>query len=39
MWNVKTNVICLPVITEASAIISKPFRKYLSHTLGKHEIK
>jgi hypothetical protein len=37
MCNVKTNVI--PVITGASEIISKSFRKYLSNITGKHEIK
>jgi hypothetical protein len=37
MWNVKTNVI--PVIIGATGTISKSFRKYLSNTPGKHEIK
>jgi hypothetical protein len=37
MWNVKTNVI--PVITGATATISKSFRKYLSNVAGIHEIK
>jgi hypothetical protein len=37
MWNVKTKVI--PVITGESSAISKSFRKYLSITPGKHDIK
>jgi hypothetical protein len=37
MWNVKTKVI--PVITGATGITSKSFRKYLSYILVKHEIK
>jgi len=36
MWIVKTKVI--PVITGATGTVSKSFRKYLSNTLGKHEI-
>ena len=37
MWNVKTEVI--PVITWATGIISKSFRKYVSNIPGKHEVK
>ena len=37
MWNVKTKVI--PVITEATGTISKPFRKYMSNIPGKYEVK
>jgi hypothetical protein len=37
MWNVKTNVI--PIIIGAIGTIRKSFRKYLSNTTGKHEIK
>jgi len=37
MWNVKTKVI--PVITWATGIISKSFRKYVSNIPGKHEVK
>ena len=37
VWNVKAEVI--PVIIWANGIISKPFRKYMSNILGKHEIK
>jgi hypothetical protein len=37
MWNVKTKVI--PVIIGATGTISKPFRKYVSHIAGKHEVK
>jgi hypothetical protein len=36
MWNIKTNVI--PVIIGETGIISKPFRKYLTNIIGKHEI-
>jgi hypothetical protein len=36
-WNVNTNVI--PIITGATGTLSKSFRKYLSNTPGKHEIK
>jgi hypothetical protein len=37
MWNVKTKV--TPVIIGAAGTISKSFRKYLSSTPGKHEVK
>jgi len=37
MWNVKTKVI--PVITGATATVSKSFRKYVSNKPGKHEVK
>jgi hypothetical protein len=37
MWNVKTKVI--PVIIGATGTVSKSFRKYVSNTLGKHEVK
>jgi hypothetical protein len=37
VWNVKTNVI--PVITWATRIISKSYRKYLSYIPGNHEIR
>jgi len=37
MWNVKTKVI--PVIIGVIGTISKSFRKYVSNTTGKHEIK
>jgi len=37
MWNVKTKVI--PVIIGATGTISKSFRKYVSNTPGKHEVK
>jgi len=37
MWNVKTKVI--PVIIRATGTISKSFRKYVSTTPGKHEVK
>jgi hypothetical protein len=37
MWNVKTKVI--PIIIGAVGTISKSFRKYLSHILGKRDIK
>jgi hypothetical protein len=37
MCNVKINVI--PVITGATGIISKLFRKQLSKILGKHKMK
>jgi hypothetical protein len=37
VWNVKTKV--TPVIIRATGIISKSFRKYLSSTPGKHDIK
>jgi hypothetical protein len=37
MWNVKTKV--TPVIIGATGTISKSFRKYLSSTSGKHDIK
>jgi hypothetical protein len=37
MWNVKTKV--TPVIIGAIGTISKSFRKYLSSTPGKHDIK
>jgi len=36
-WNVKTKVI--PVITGATGTVSKSFRKYVSNTPGKHEVK
>jgi hypothetical protein len=36
-WNVKTKVI--PVITGTTGTISKSFRKYVSITPGKHEVK
>jgi len=36
-WNVKKKVI--PITTGTNGIISKSFRKYLSHIAGKHEIK
>jgi hypothetical protein len=35
MWSVKTEVI--PVIIGATGTISKSFRKYQSHILGKHK--
>ena len=37
MCNVKTKVI--PVIMGATGAISKSFRKYVSNTPGKHEVK
>jgi len=37
MWNVKTKVI--PAIKGATGTISKSFRKYLSNTPGKYEVK
>ena len=37
MWNVKTKVI--PVIVGATGTVSKSFRKYVSNTPGKHEVK
>ena len=37
MWNVKTKVI--PVITGATGTFSKLFRKYVSNTPGKYEVK
>jgi hypothetical protein len=37
MWNVKTNVI--PVIIVTSGTISKSLRQYLSNIPGEHEIK
>jgi len=37
MWNVKTKVI--PVIIGATGTISNSFRKYVSNTPGKHEVK
>jgi len=37
MWNVQTKVI--PVIIGATGTISKSFRKYVSNTPGKHEVK
>jgi hypothetical protein len=37
MWNVKTKV--KPVIIGATGTISKSFRKHLSSTPGKHDIK
>jgi hypothetical protein len=37
MWNIKTKV--TPVIIGATGTISKSFRKYLSSTPGKHNIK
>jgi hypothetical protein len=37
MWNVKTKV--TPVIIGATGTVSKSFKKYLSSTPGKHEVK
>jgi hypothetical protein len=37
MWNVKMKVI--RVIIGATGTISKLFRKYLSHIMGKHKLK
>jgi len=37
MWNVKTKVI--PVIIGATGTISESFRKYVSNTQGKQEVK
>ena len=37
MWNVKTKVIS--VIIGATGTTSKSFRKYVSNTLGKQEVK
>jgi hypothetical protein len=37
MWNVKANAI--PAIIGATGAISKSFRKYVSNTPGKHEVK
>jgi len=37
MWNVKTKVI--PVIIGVTGTISKSFRRYVSNTPGKHEVK
>jgi len=37
MWNVKTKVI--PVIIGATGTVSKSFRKYVSYTPGKHEVR
>jgi hypothetical protein len=37
MWNVQTKVI--PIIIGPTGTISKSFRKYLCHIVGKHEIK
>ena len=37
MWNVKTKVI--PVMIGATGTVSKSFRKYVSNTPGKHEVK
>jgi len=37
MWNVKTKVI--PVIIGSTGTVSKSFRKYVSYTPGKHEVK
>jgi hypothetical protein len=37
MWNVKTNVIAIIIVT--TGIISKSFRRYLSNIPGKHETK
>jgi len=37
MWNVKPKMI--PLIIGATGIISNSFRKYVSNTSGKHEVK
>ena len=37
MLNVKAKVI--PVIIRTTGTISKPFRKYVSNILGKHEVQ
>ena len=37
MWNVKTKVI--PITIGATGAILKSFRKYVSNTPGKHEVK
>jgi len=37
MWNVRTKVI--PVIIDATGILSKSFRKYVSNIPGNHEVK
>jgi hypothetical protein len=37
MWNVKTKVI--PLLIGGTGTVSKSFRKYLRHLMGKHEIK
>jgi hypothetical protein len=37
MWNVKARVI--PVTIGATGTISKSFRKYVSNTLGNHDVK
>jgi len=37
MWNVITKVI--PVIIGATGTISESFRKYVSNTQGKYEVK
>ena len=37
MWKVKAKV--MPVIIRATGTISKSFRKYVSNTPGKHEVK
>jgi hypothetical protein len=37
MWTVKINVIS--VMVGATGFIQKSFRKYLSNTSGKHELK
>jgi len=37
VWNVKAEVILL--ITGATGTVSKSFRKYMRHLLGKHRIK
>jgi len=37
MWNVKTKVI--PIVIEATGIISKSFRKYVSNIPGKYDVK
>jgi len=37
MWNVKTRVI--PVIIGATGTISKSFRRYVSDTPGKHDVR
>ena len=38
MWNVKTKVIPV-IIIGATGAISKSFRKYVSNTPGKYEVK
>jgi hypothetical protein len=37
IWNVNTNV--MPVIIGLNGTISESFRKYVSNTPGKHEVK